>query len=212
MNSRIVTVLLAVALGFELFLLAGRLSVFHYPGIHRDYEPDQPIRFSHRLHAGELGVSCQYCHYAAGRSRYAGLPPTGICMNCHRFVAAPWGAQVAENKRAEEEKRAPRQLKSDQIIKIYRSAAFPDSSQPRFPIEWVKVHNLPDFVWFDHRPHVSVGLTCQKCHGPVETMERVRQVADLNMGWCVNCHRDSNRSGVLGKPVHAPTDCATCHF
>ncbi|MCL4850701.1 MAG: hypothetical protein KJZ78_04885, partial [Bryobacteraceae bacterium] len=80
------------------------------------------------------------------------------------------------------------------------------------PIAWTKVHHLPDFVYFDHRPHVNAGVTCQECHGPVETMERVRQVSDLSMGWCVNCHRNANRTGVAGKPVQASIDCSACHF
>jgi hypothetical protein len=79
-------------------------------------------------------------------------------------------------------------------------------------IPWVRVHNLPDFAYFDHRAHVVAGVACQKCHGPVETMERVRQVESLSMGWCVNCHRDANLHGVAGKKVNASLDCAACHY
>jgi len=138
-------------------------------------------------------------------------------MNCHRFVTAPWGAVLAENKAADKEGRPPESLVSPELKKVY--AAFglaapnqPDSALSRESIVWSKVHNLPDFVWFDHRPHVAAGVLCQTCHGPVETMERVRQTNRLNMGWCVNCHRQANVEGVLGKTVNAPTDCSACHF
>jgi cytochrome c peroxidase len=87
-----------------------------------------------------------------------------------------------------------------------------DPARRAAPIAWTRVHNLPDFVYFDHRAHVNGGVSCQTCHGPVETMERLRQVSDLSMGWCVNCHRDANRSGIEGKRVNASTDCVTCHF
>jgi hypothetical protein len=85
------------------------------------------------------------------------------------------------------------------------------SKRPR-AIRWIRVHNLPDFVEFDHRPHVAVGVACQTCHGPVETMERVRQQSDLSMGWCVNCHRTATETGVAGRAVRASTDCSTCHY
>jgi hypothetical protein len=87
-----------------------------------------------------------------------------------------------------------------------------DPSRTPRPIPWVKIHNLPDHAAFDHRVHVRAGVSCQQCHGPVETMERVRQVQDLSMGWCVNCHRDVNRHGVAGKKVQASIDCAACHY
>ena len=80
------------------------------------------------------------------------------------------------------------------------------------PIAWVRVHTLPDFVRFDHSPHVTAGLACQTCHGPIETMERVRQEESLSMGWCLSCHRDMSESGIAGKAVHASTDCTTCHY
>lgn len=217
MNSRIVTLFLGVGLAITLLLLLLRLSVFRMPGIQTGYEPDQPIKFSHRLHAGELGVSCQYCHYGAKLSRYAGLPAAGICLNCHRFVTAPWGAVLAENKKAEKEARQPTRLVSTELQKLYDALAWTekmqlDSARLPTPLQWTKVHNLADFVYFDHRPHIAAGVACQRCHGPVETMERVRQVTDLNMGWCVNCHRQVNQEGVVGRAVHAPTDCAACHY
>jgi nitrate reductase gamma subunit len=114
------------------------------------------------------------------------------------------------------EQRPSRMVISPELAKLYAALGLDDKLQPDpartpTPIRWVKVHNLPSFVHFDHRAHVSAGVTCQTCHGPVETMERVRQVEDLSMGWCVQCHRDANQNGVEGKLVHASNDCATCH-
>lgn len=217
MNSRILTIVLSIGLAFSVLLLVSRASIYRIPGNQQGYEPVQPIRYSHRLHAGELQIPCLYCHFAAGKSRHAGIPPANVCMNCHRFVTAPMGAMRAEDELAVKEKRAPRQVVSPELQKLYEALALGtgmqrDASRTPHPIAWVKVHNLPDFVYFDHRAHVNAGLTCQQCHGPVETMERVRQVADLSMGWCVNCHREANRTGISGKRVEASTNCSTCHY
>jgi hypothetical protein len=171
-------------------------------------------------------------------------------MNCHRFVSATMGAVRAEDEQAKKENRTPRLIISPEIQKLYDAVGFVPSTQssslnrpqgiqsaiadhrrPATPIAWIKVHNLPDFVYFDHRPHVNAGVSCQTCHGPVETMERVRQVQDLSMGWCVNCHRQVDRAGIDGKGeftslpapaatgpkpvthrVYASTDCQTCHY
>jgi hypothetical protein len=95
---------------------------------------------------------------------------------------------------------------SAELRKLY------DAVQQSSPIAWTRIHSLPDFAYFDHRPHVGAGVACQQCHGPVESMERVRQFSDLSMGWCVNCHRDANRIGVAGKRVNASINCSTCHF
>lgn len=229
-------VVLLVALGFSLLITAPKLVSYALPGNQRGYEPGQPIAFSHRLHAGEMQIACLYCHSGAERSRHAGIPAVNVCMNCHRFVSAPLAAVRAEDELARQQNRAPRRVVSPEIQKLYDVLALgPDmrrdpSRQPH-PIAWVKVHNLPDFVYFDHRPHVNAGVTCQTCHGPVETMERVRQVQDLSMGWCVNCHRSVDRAGLDGKGnftsapapatlgpapvthrVYASTDCDTCHY
>ncbi len=206
MRSRIFTIVLAVAVVFSGVLLAARTAVFHLPGNHQGYEPVQPIAYSHRLHAGELQIQCQYCHFGASKSRHAGIPPASVCMNCHKFVTAPMGAIRAEDDVAQKEKRSPRPVVSAELRKLY------DAIEHGRPIAWNRIHSLPDFVYFDHRAHVNAGVACQQCHGPVESMERVRQVSDLSMGWCVNCHRDSNRTGVAGPPVHASTNCSTCHF
>lgn len=114
------------------------------------------------------------------------------------------------------DKRPPRTLITPELAKLYAALGLDDKLQPdptraATPIHWVKVHNLPSFTHFDHRAHVNTGVTCQRCHGPVETMERVRQVEDLSMGWCVQCHRDANQNGVAGQQVRASTDCTACH-
>ncbi|MGI9100977.1 MAG: cytochrome c3 family protein [Terriglobales bacterium] len=247
-GSPAITIVLLVAVGFGLLALAPKLGSTHLPGNQIGYEPTQPIAFSHRLHAGELQVQCLYCHSGAERSRHAGIPAANVCMNCHRFVSAPMGAVRAEDEQAKKESRASRLIVSTEIQKLYtavgfdpaaksptgnRQSAIPSTSdhQPSTPIAWVKIHNVPDFVYFDHRPHVNAGVACQSCHGPVETMERVRQVQDLSMGWCVNCHRGVDRAGLDGKGdftsapapaavgmkpvirrVYASTDCQTCHY
>jgi hypothetical protein len=136
-------------------------------------------------------------------------------MNCHKTVTAPVETLVAEETLATKEKRKPDLKVSPELRKLFDALGLDDNLQPgkkQQPIAWVKVHNLPDFACFDHRAHVHAGVACQKCHGPVETMDRVRQVEDLSMGWCVNCHRDVNRAGVHGKKVNASTDCAACHY
>ncbi len=217
MNSRITTYVLAIALLFALLVLAHRVSGIRLAGDQTGYEPAQPIAFSHRLHAGELEIGCLYCHSGAERSRHAGVPPAKVCMNCHTFVTASLGALRAEDELAKKENREPRLVVSPELSKLYDALGLDENrkpvpgKQPR-PVEWVRVHNLPDFVYFDHRPHVYAGVQCQRCHGPVETMERVRQVESLSMGWCVNCHREVNQTGVEGKPVQASIDCAACHF
>ncbi len=232
--SPLVSMVLVVGLAFALLTAAPNLATVHLPGNQIGYEPAQPIAFSHRLHAGELSVSCLYCHSGAERSRHAGIPAASTCMNCHRFVTATRGAIRAEEEVAQQEKRAPRRIVSPELQTLYNALALNDRMQrdparTLTPIVWTKVHNLPDFVYFNHAPHVNAGVKCQMCHGPVETMERVRQVGDLSMGWCVNCHRGVDRAGIDGnmnsapapasaaaKPIthrlYASTDCSTCHY
>jgi hypothetical protein len=206
MNPRILTIVLLVAAVFSAIALVPRLIAMRLPGNHAGFEPDQPIAFSHRLHSGELNIQCQYCHSTAQRSRHAGIPAASSCMNCHRFITARRAAVRAEEELAKKERRKPRLVVVPDIQRLYGAIKF---SQP---IRWNRVHRLPDFVYFDHRPHVAAGLECQKCHGPVETMERVRQIESLNMGWCVNCHRGRDGTVVQGHPVKANSDCSACHF
>ena len=233
------TVFLLVAIALSLALLLSGLD-FRLPGNDTGYEPAQPIAFSHRLHAGELEVPCLYCHSGAQRSRNAGIPPMQLCMNCHKTVSAPFAQVRAEEQAAEKEKRKPRKLVSPEIRKIYAALGLDESASlnnsfagPRpfealakkddslsknpaaaaAPVFWRRVHNLPDFVYFDHRPHVGAGVACQSCHGPVEAMERVRQHSSLTMGWCVDCHRRTPiATAPGGKPSHVSIDCSRCHY
>jgi len=130
------------------------------------YQPDQPVWFSHEVHAGQNQIDCEYCHFTAMESMHAGIPPVETCMNCHN--------QVKEGK----------QTGTKEIAKIF------DAFEKNKPIEWVKVYNLPDHVYFNHAQHVNVGqLECEACHGEVEKMDQIIQEPDLSMGWCVECHR-----------------------
>ena len=132
------------------------------------YSPDQPVAFSHRVHAGDNKIDCRYCHFTVDESRHAGIPPTQLCMNCHTVV------------------KQGKYTGTEEIAKIY--AAIENGR----PIEWVKVHNLPDHVYFNHAQHANVGkLDCTECHGDVKSMDRIMQVNDLSMGWCINCHRNT---------------------
>jgi hypothetical protein len=215
-NSVVLTIVLGAGLAFAV-LFFGRSISPRLPGNQQGYEPVQPIAFSHRLHAGELQVGCLYCHFGAEKSRHAGVPAVSVCMNCHRVIRASRGVIRAENEQAQRENRQAQSVVSSELAKLYEAMPSQqelplNQKQPPKPVAWVTVHRLPDFVYFDHRPHVNAGVECQRCHGPVETMERVRQVEDLTMGWCVNCHREVNQTGVMGKPVEASTDCDTCHY
>ena len=182
-------------------------SGLRLPGNHQGFQPAQPIAYSHRLHAGELGIECLYCHSGAQRSRHGGVPSAQVCMNCHKVVTAAFDRVIEEKQLAEAEKREPRPIVSDELRKLYRALGLNDalerdpSIEPR-PVQWVRVHEIPDYVYFDHRVHVTRGVACQTCHGLIQTMERVRQESDLSMGWCVNCHREQQ----------ATTDCSACHY
>lgn len=221
MTRRVLTLLVVVGLLYGLLSLWPRVMAMRLPGNDQGYAPVQPIAYSHRVHAGELEIPCLYCHFGAEKSRHADIPPATVCMNCHQRVTARWVDVKEEEKRAAAEKREPRPITSAELQKLYDALAVapdatgrlvPDPTRSPRPIAWVQVHSLPAFVAFDHRRHVAAGVTCQTCHGPVETMERMRQHSDLSMGWCVNCHREVNRTGVNGQPVHASTDCAGCHY
>jgi mono/diheme cytochrome c family protein len=138
------------------------------------YRPEQPIAFDHSLHAGTLEINCQYCHSSASKSKHSGIPSTNICMNCHKAVN--------EGKSA---------AGTAEIQKIYDAVGWDGKAftGEENPVKWVKVHNLPDHVYFNHSQHVVVGkLECQECHGPVEEMTVAEQWAPLTMGWCIQCH------------------------
>jgi hypothetical protein len=213
----LLTAALLVGLVFSSLALARRVREYPLPGNQEGYEPEQPIAFSHRQHAGQLQISCLYCHFGAEQTRQAGIPPASVCMTCHRFVTAAQKDLLPEILAAQKAGRTPEPVISPELRKLYDALALdnklePDSTKKPKPIAWVRIHNLPAFACFDHKSHVQAQVECQQCHGPVETMDRVRQVADLSMGWCVNCHRDAGRTGVAGKAVKPSTDCASCHY
>ncbi len=218
MTQRNLSILVLIALVAGTYIYARSINL-NLPGIHTGYAPEQPIAFSHRLHSGDLQIQCRYCHTGVETSQHAGLPEASTCMNCHRFVTSSWDAVKIEEKRAEAEKRAMRMPISAELQKLYAAVGFDterlqyDSTAARQPLAWIRVHDLPDFVYFDHRRHVNAGVACQQCHGPVETMEKVIQVEDLTMGWCVNCHRDVNHGRLADlRNRYASTSCAVCHY
>jgi mono/diheme cytochrome c family protein len=166
---------IVATLGFKA-VINGLFSI----GVQQGYAPKQPIAFSHKLHAGEYEIDCKYCHTGVLKGKSATIPSVNICMNCHRAV----------------------KTESPQIQKIWAAAdwnaetlSFGPNAKP---IEWVRIHNLPDLAYFNHAQHVNVGgIECQTCHGPIEEMEVVRQHSLLTMGWCIDCHRktDVNAKG-----------------
>lgn len=217
-NQNILTIVLLIGLAVALGALATGAGAWRLPGNHQGYEPSQPLAFSHRMHAGELEIDCQYCHFEAETSRHAGIPPVNVCMNCHQYITTSWEAQQAENELAMEEERRPERVVSDKLRPLYEALGLdedldPDPEMAQKPIPWVKVHNLPDFVYFDHRAHVAGGVECRTCHGPVEEMDRVRQMESLSMGWCIECHRaPARRVADLRRHAETSTDCSTCHY
>lgn len=217
MMPRIVIAVLVLGIALVSISLFGSLGELRLPGNHTGYRPEQPIAFSHRVHGGDLGIPCLYCHSGAERSRTAGIPSADMCMNCHKFVTATLGAVREEERLAGEEGRDPGTVESAELRKLYDAlgldeALAPDPAKTPQPIEWMRVHKLPDFVAFDHRPHIAADVACQNCHGPVERMDRVRQFTSLGMGWCVDCHRKSGPPQQPDMPVGTPLDCATCHY
>jgi len=171
------------------------------------YQPVQPVPYSHALHAGELGMDCRYCHSTVERSAKASIPATEVCMNCHASI----------------------RTKSEKLTPIRESFATGE------PVHWVRVHDLPDFVYFNHSAHVHAGVGCVECHGRVDKMERVYQAKPLSMAWCLDCHRHPDAHlrpaefetrmdwkpeedpAVLGHRlrvehnINPSTDCWTCH-
>lgn len=217
MKRPILIAVLVLGIALVSISLFGSLAALRLPGDHSGYRPLQPIAYSHRVHAGDLAIPCLYCHSAAERSRSAGIPSANVCMNCHKFVTATLGAVREEERLAEEEGRAVIPVVSDELQKLYDALGLdeklnPDPTRTPQPIEWMRVHKLPDFVAFDHRPHIAKDIACQNCHGPIERMDRVRQFATLGMGWCVSCHRTTGVQAPEGHAVSSPLDCTTCHY
>ena len=217
MRDRIITIMLLVGIFLVAVSLLSALSRYRLPGNNQGYRPVQPIEYSHRVHAGEMAVPCLYCHPGAERSRNAGIPSANVCMNCHQYVRASMGAVREEESVAKQENREPHSVVSPELVKLYDAMGLdedlrPDPGRTGRPIEWIRVNRLADFVAFDHRPHVTAGVACQRCHGPIESMDRVRQWEDLSMGWCVRCHRESGGTRLAGRPVDPSLDCVTCHY
>ncbi len=220
----IVAIALAVAGGAVTFLIWYYFSPkFTQVG----YEPRQPVPYSHRLHAGQLGIDCRYCHTGVERSAVAMVPPVQTCMNCHSLVRtdsarlAPiresWCASFPADQRT---------TQNCPGVPEERRAQLPDN----MPVEWVRVHRLPDHAFFDHSVHVTAGVGCVECHGRVDQEDIIRQQQPLSMGWCLECHRDpgphlrprdqvtnmnwqrpENGAVAQARPVNPPQHCSGCH-
>jgi len=188
------------------------LVLFYYGGSPRTtdvgYAPEQPVPYSHALHAGQLGIDCRYCHTSVEQSAFANIPPTATCMNCHTGIYP----------------------ESPKLLPVRESWA------TGMPVRWIRVHDLPDYVYFDHSAHVRRGVGCSDCHGRVDKMEVVFQAEPLNMGWCLDCHRNPDAhlrpldeitnmawlpppddGGARGRELRErygiapPEDCSACH-
>ncbi len=258
-------------------ILGGYVTVNRAVDLNRqqDYQPDQPIKFSHVTHAGLNKIDCQYCHDGARRSKHALIPATNTCMNCHRAVRkgskygtgeitkiyasigydpssdtyiedyedlsqdevkAIYTKWISDQYVADNEKMDSRgeKLVEDQWNHIVESLTTDVKNKVQGPIPWIKIHNLPDHVFFSHEQHVMAGgVACQTCHGPIEEMEKVKQFSTLAMGWCINCHRqtavnfnneyyeiythfheeikDGKRSQVTVEDIGG-TECQKCHY
>jgi mono/diheme cytochrome c family protein len=184
--------------------------------VHTGYQPVQPIKFPHDLHAGAMKINCQYCHSGAYKSKNASIPSLNVCMNCHKVV----------------------KTESPEIHKIYDALGYDPTTQKydstkMHPMQWIRIHNLPDFAYFNHSQHVKVqGLKCQTCHGPVETMKEVYQYSPLTMKWCIQCHKRTEinikgnayyekmeqvhelirKGGKVTEAMMGGIECGKCHY
>lgn len=217
-----------------LLLLSGAYFLYGYTmqvGVDQGYEPIQPIHFSHKIHAGDNGIDCKYCHSAARVSKNSGIPSLNVCMNCHKNISEFAGDK--DSTYVEHSK----EFYTAEIQKLYNAVGWDKANQKytgtQKPVKWVRIHNLPDFVYFNHSQHVSVaGVECQTCHGPVETFEVMKQHSSLTMGWCINCHRETDvkvEGNDYYKNIHEElakkygvqkltaanmggTECGKCHY
>ena len=202
------TISLLAATGAGIFLIFFVWYWFSPEYTDVGYAPEQPVAFSHRLHAGELGVNCQYCHSQVENAAHANIPPTETCMNCHEQI----------------------RTESLKLLPVRESWATGS------PIPWVKVHQLPDYAHFAHNVHIKNGVGCETCHGRIDQMEVVRLVEPLSMGWCIECHRqpelylrpnenitsmgyvqpsdfvERNLERVRRENILPPTNCSACHY
>jgi hypothetical protein len=188
-------------------------------GVYQGYMPEQPIWFSHKIHAGQNGVNCQYCHSGVEKSKVANVPSANVCMNCHKYIQE---GTISGTK---------------EIAKIYAALDYNPEKQTygenQKPIKWVRVHNLPDHVYFNHAQHVKVGkIECTECHGEIAKMDTVYQNSPLTMGWCIDCHRKTEvkmegnayynelhaklKEKYKGEPITVAKmgglECAKCHY
>lgn len=186
----------------------GAYAYFSHPRVlDTGYSPVQPVPYSHKLHAGNLGMDCLYCHYTVDKSSYAAIPSTNVCMNCHEKIKP----------------------QSERLLKVRESYASGE------PIPWVKIHKLPDYVYFNHQAHVTAGVSCLSCHGRIDQMAEVKQMQPLSMAWCLECHRNPapnirpaelvtklswvpdrdaaeiGREIIAAKHINPPQNCSGCH-
>jgi mono/diheme cytochrome c family protein len=190
--------------------------------VHTGYQPVQPIKFPHDLHAGTMKIDCQYCHSGAYKSKNATIPSLNICMNCHKSV----------------DRLSTSKTPSTEIAKIYDALGYDPATQKydstkMHPVQWIRIHNLPDLAYFNHSQHVKVqGLRCQTCHGPVETMKEVYQYSPLTMKWCIQCHKRTEinikgnayyekmeqvhdlirKGGKVTEAMMGGIECGKCHY
>ena len=198
-------------------------------GIDQGYAPIQPIHYSHKIHAGANQIECKYCHSSARVSKHSGIPSLNVCMNCHEYIADYNGEEDLENGYTKD-------FYTNEIKKLYNAVGWDEVNQVYTgntqPVKWVRIHNLPDFVYFNHAQHAQVAkIECQTCHGPVEEMEILYQYSPLTMGWCIDCHRESNvdKDNEYYQKVHEELskkygvekltvaqlggiECAKCHY
>lgn len=182
----LITIVLFLAGGY--FTTKGAIGL----GRNTNYQPEQPIYYSHKVHAGVNQISCLYCHTGAAQGKQANIPSVNVCMNCHMAINEYTGDPLYDEHGKEINGTA-------EIQKLYKYANFKEGSNANTwtmddakPIEWVRIHSLPDHVYFNHSQHVVAGqIACQTCHGEIQKMDEVKQVNDLSMGWCINCHRET---------------------
>ncbi len=205
-------------------------------GVDQGYQPIQPIHYSHKIHAGDNKIECKYCHSSSRVSKHSGIPSLNVCMNCHKSIYEYKGNP--EGPSAEDLANGyTNEFYTGEIKKLYKAVGWNEEEQ-RYtgesqPVEWVRIHNLPDLAYFNHSQHVTVaGIECQTCHGPVEEMEIMYQYAPLTMGWCINCHRETEvnlQDNAYYEKIHAALsekygvenltaaqlgglECGKCHY
>ena len=217
---------IGIILIFNFYFTDAHLSV--------GYKPDQPIPFSHRLHAGEMGIDCRYCHANVEKSPHATVPPSQICMNCHSQV------KKDSPKLKPLYDRYTKFLEEETVVigtgRTHKTATVKkENAGYKDPLPWLRIHNVPDYAYFDHSAHLRAGVGCASCHGRIDQMEVVRQVQSLSMGWCLECHRDpdlsfrpldqvTNMSWTppanqreyaakikVERNINPPTNCSGCH-